>query len=74
MDIRTGVNKITYKNNMKRDYNNKKKRNKNQVSVAFDVLRPEPDDDLSVTILACRVTILACRVVHLKKFSLQKCS
>jgi hypothetical protein len=26
---------------------------------AFVVLRPEPDDDLSVTILACRVTILA---------------
>jgi hypothetical protein len=31
-------------------------------SVAFLVLRPEPDDDLSVTILACRVTILACRM------------
>jgi hypothetical protein len=26
MDIRRGVNKITYKNNMKRDYNNKKRK------------------------------------------------
>jgi hypothetical protein len=37
-------------------------------SVAFVVLRPEPDDDLSVTILACRVMILACRtkLIHFK--------
>jgi hypothetical protein len=26
------------------------------------ISRSEPDDDLSVTILACRVTILACRI------------
>jgi hypothetical protein len=34
-------------------------------SVAFGVLQPDPDDDFSVTILACRVTILACRVTIL---------
>jgi hypothetical protein len=34
-------------------------------SVACVVFQPDPDDDFSVTILACRVTILACRVTIL---------
>jgi hypothetical protein len=31
-------------------------------NIALVILRPELDDDLSVTILACRVTILPCRM------------
>jgi hypothetical protein len=70
-----GFSKI-YKNNYFGSFSSPRERCFLQIkrSVALAVLWPEPDD-LSVTILACRVTILECRMTILAcrmKFSLQQ--